>query len=169
MYYKNYWVNYNTLGSLIVICEMTEDMTEFKNTESIHDFDKIKKIMYAKRSDYEDVRNHLDANGLFLGIFPPEVVEKDIEDYNRYQIEKYAILKEQMKAKYEFPWEEDFFVFMKDNGVQLDNLIKELQVSNMMSKDYFGKDFSIERDYMKYIKKYWNVIYDAEKGVFYGE
>ena len=169
MYYKNYWVNYHTLGNFIVVCEMHEDMTNFQNTEESHDFEKVKGFMFIKRSDYEDARNHLDKNGLFMGIIPPEEIEKDIENYNKRKEEQEKLLKEKVKEKYKNPWDESFFIYMKQSGCDFIHLIKELQVSNMMSKDYWGKDFPIDEYYMGYLLKYWHVSYSPEKGKMYGE
>lgn len=163
MYYKNYWLNYNNISDFVVILEMTEDMTDFKNSADSHDFEKVKNGMLVKRVDYENVRDRLDENGLFIGIFPPEVIEEDIKNFKEKQEKKYLELKEKVKEKYREPWDEDFFIYMKKAGIAFDDLIRELQVSNEMTKDYWGKEYPIEEYYMDYIVKYWPISFFSEE------
>ena len=85
MYYKQYWVSYVNVGEEIACAVCNQDMTNFINKKEDQDYMHMIYHFPINRYEFEHCREYLDEKGLFLGIFPPEIIEKCIKDWNDNQ------------------------------------------------------------------------------------
>lgn len=152
MYYKNYWVSYNDFQMRLMCAVSDIDYSEIDKKEINKHF---KQFFFIDRIKYENVRGFLDENGLFMGIFPPELIEEDIRNYKKEQDKQNLEALERIKLKYKEPLPESFFKAMALHNEDIPTVYQEVQISNMMSKDYWGIEFPIEEYYMEYLLKYW--------------
>lgn len=152
MYYKNYWVSYNDFQESLMCAVADIDYSEIKKGEENKHF---KQFFFISRFKYENAKGFVDDKGLFMGIFPPELIEKDIKEYNEIQEKRNLEALERVKEKYKEPLDEAFFESMFLHGLDIPQVYQEVAISNMMSKDYWGIEFPIEEYYMDYLLKFW--------------
>lgn len=152
MYYKNYWVSYNDFQQQLMCSVSHVNYDEIDKKEINEHF---KQFFFIDRIKYENCRSFLEDNGLFMGIFPPELIEEDIKKYKENQFKRNSKALEEIKEKYKEPLTEEFFENLALHGLDIPTVYQEVQISNMMSKDYWGVEFPIEEYYMEYLLKYW--------------
>lgn len=169
MYYKNYLVSYIDYGESIVCCEMTRDMTNFIDTDENPGYKYIKRPFEINRYQYEHARDYLDENGLFIGIFPPEVIEQDIREWNETQE---IFKKETEKAHLERlkkPLRETSFKLYFEKRIDRDFLVDTIENFNKKAYDTYGLIFTFE-DYIPVLNKY-GIRYteNRETGIWTGK
>ena len=85
MYYKNYWINYIDIGEKFIIGIMDQDMTDFVNTQEDQDYMHLRSSILVDRYKWENADCFLKKGELFMGIFPLEIINQSIKEWNDSQ------------------------------------------------------------------------------------
>lgn len=155
MYYKNYWINYVSFGEDFICAICNQDMTNFVNTDTDKDYMHIKSTFFINRYQWEHAKDYLDENELFMSIFPLDVVEDSIKEWNDEQNENNKKFHEIFKQEYKYPISEEFFKKAREKNKTLKNILSNINTSNKLSKEYWGVEFPIEKYYKDILIKYW--------------
>lgn len=164
MYYKNYWVSYIDFGEEIVCCEMCRDMTNFVSTDKDPDYKYIKRPFEINRYEYEHARDYLDENGLFMGIFPPEVIEQDIKEWNEEQERFQEEQKEWKEKSYKRPLSDNCFKYYAEGYFTKEELVKAIASHNIESYNKNKLIFDFDTYYKDLLDKY-NIKYTDNKEI----
>ena len=164
MLYKNYWTSYIDGGETFVCCEMTRDMTGFVSTKENPEYRYIKRPFEINTYEYQHCRDYLDENGLFMGIFPPELIEQEIEEWNERQ-ERFKREQEEWKIKsYKRPLLESCFKFYIEGHSTKEELINAIAYHNQESYNRNGLVFDFDTYYKDVLDKY-NIKYTENKEI----
>lgn len=169
MLYKKYWTSYIDGGETFVCCEMTRDMTGFVSTKENPEYKYIKRLFKINTYEYQHCRDYLDENGLFMGIFPPELIEQEIAEWNERQERFKRETKERIIEGYKYLLKETAFKLYSKKLITKEEFVQSIEKHNNESYNRNGLIFTFE-DYEPILNKYGIKYYEnKEQGVWTGK
>jgi hypothetical protein len=147
-------LNYHSTQDNLILTELDEDVT---NKEPSGEFilGHTKRLIHFPKEWMDNYNNYLE-NGLFLGIFPPQMVQDEIDNYWKIQNEW---MEESLKTSERLHtqiWTENDFKKCFEDKISLKRLLILLKDINKRREKYHNlRPIDIEKEYKKYLIKYW--------------
>ena len=161
MLFRSYSLRYSAIGENLILAKMSENIPQNPSGEWIlsHTID----LIDIPRYQVDDCRNYLASNGLFLGIFPPNLIEEEIIYYHKTQKEAFERAKREFEDDCRYIWSEKDFEELNDGRHRLDDILRLLNRVNQVRKERLNlQPIDIDKTYGKYLKKYWGEEYGNE-------
>jgi len=161
MLYKNYWLCYNNISEKSVIA-ILNDGFDPRNQDGDKDgsilMANTRELISIENYKIENCREYLDENGLFMGMFPPEVIEQGIIDFFEKQKRIHKEFEGKMKQKYledlKKPFEDEIiFNLYKDGTISKETIILTINEFNKNAYKEYGIVHTPE-EYASIFKKY---------------
>lgn len=161
MIYKNYSLGY--IEGMDVVMLSTYDMDIPKDASGEWMLAHTIKLEEVPGYQVENCREYLAPNGLFLGKFPPSFVEREVEKEHIHQQEARKRALEDAKQMCLYIWEDKDFEELNDGRNELSDILRLLNNVNRRRVEKYGLEaIDIDKEYGKYLKKYWGEEYGKE-------
>ena len=166
MLYKNYWLCYMGIGETSV-CAILEEGFNPLNSRGLEDaailVANTKELISIENYKIENCREYLDENGLFMGMFPPEFLEKKLEDFwdeqRKWQEENDRKIKLQHLENLKKPfYNETIYNAFQDGKIPKQRLMEMIKKFNKEAFEEYGIVYT-KKDYEPFFKKH-NLIWE---------
>lgn len=161
MLYKNYWISYNPINEKSVIA-ILNDGFDPRNQDGDKDgsilIANTRELISIENYKIENCREYLDENGLFMGMFPPKVIEQGIIDFweEQNRLKKERELRNKLKYLEDLkkPFNDEcIFNLYKDGTISKETIILTINEFNKNAYKEYGIVHTPE-EYASIFKKY---------------